>query len=188
MEIEKIKEQLSHVLAVIEPAYVDAILMLHKRLDKDHVTWAVGGDLGEALKTVQAQPDCLEIVTDRNGAAQIFLAFKGVVRKGVYFQTQRLNRNAMLGGKEYPVYARSYYFDFTICGVKVKVHGNLQYRVSDWEWGDKLEFTPEYVSVTGTRTAIVPLQVKYDIYQGLGWTDRAEKVSQILNRHPYALR
>jgi hypothetical protein len=116
------------------------------------------------------------------------MAFKQFSQKGVLFQTQSLERKAFFEKKEYPVYARSYYFDFTLNGVKVKVHGDLQFKVGNWEWGDKLEYTPEHVSVVGTKTAIVPLQVKYELYQTLGWADRAEKISQVINRHPSALR
>jgi len=187
-DVSKIKQQLSRVLAVIDPVYIDILLALHKRLDKEHISWAIGGDLGETLRAVQVKPDCIEILTSRKGAAQIFMAFKEFSQKGVLFQTQSLERKALVEKKEYPVYARSYYFDFALNGVKVKVHGDLQFKVGNWEWGDKLEFTPEHVSVVGAKTAIVPLQVKYEFYQALGWADRAEKISQVINRHPSALR
>ena len=183
-DIKKIREQLSTVLATIEPAYVDAIVLLNKRLARTHAEWAITGELGEALRTVQVKPDCIEIVADKKGASEIFLAFKESNSKGLFIQTQKLDRNAVVNGKEYPVYIRSHYFEFTLAGIPVKVHGDLQYRVSDWEWGDKLEFTPEHVYVVGAKTSVVPLQVKYELYQGLGWTDRAEKISQVLARHP----
>ena len=186
--IGKIKQQLSHVLAVIDPIYIDTLLELHKRLDKEHIFWAVGGDLGETLRAVQVRPDCVEILTDKKGAAQIFMAFKEFSQKGVLFQTQRLERKATAEEKEYPIYARSYYFDFTLNGVKIKVYGDLQFKVGNWEWGDKLEFTPEHVSVVGAKTAIVPLQVKHQLYQALGWADRAEKISQVIDRHHPAFR
>ncbi len=182
-DVNKIREQLSHILATIEPVYVNALLELHKRLDQRHVPWVLGGDLGEAFRTIQVNPDCIEILTDKKSAAQIFLTFKDLAPKGIFFQTQRLERNALVEQKEYPVYVRSYYFEFNFCGLKVKVHGDLQFRVGAWEWGDKLEFTPEYLSVAGARTAIVPLHVKYEIYQALGWTDRSEKISRVLKRH-----
>ena len=187
-EIEKIKEQLSNVLSTIDPTYIDALLTIHKRLAKTQVVWAVGGDMGEILKTVQVQPDCIEILTDCKGANDIFFAFKDLVPKDVLFQTQRVDRNAVIEGKEYPVYTRSYYFEFTANGAKVKVFGDLQYRIGDWEWGHKLEFVPDHVSIVGAKTAIVPLQIKQEIYQGLGWTNRAEKIEKVLKRHPVTPR
>ena len=182
-DINKIKEQLNNVLTMVDPVYVAALSTLSKKLAKEHIGWAVGGDLGEALRTIQTQPDCIEIVTSKKGASQIFLAFKELCSKGVFCETQKLDRNAVVAGKEYPVYLRSYYFDFMLGNVKVKVYGDLQYRIGNWEWGDKLEFAPEHINVIGTKTAVVPLQVKYDIYQGLGWTDRADKIKRLITKH-----
>jgi hypothetical protein len=187
-DVSKIREQLNRVLSMIEPSYIDALLMLHKKLAKEHVDWAVSGDLAEALKTVQTKPDCIEIVTSKKGATQIFLTFKDLNPKGIFFETQKLARNALVNGKEYPIYVRSHYFEFTLDGIKVKVYGDLQYRISDWEWGDTFQFTPEHVYVVGAKTAIVPLQIKYEIYQGLGWADRAEKIGQVLARRPSSNR
>ncbi|MFB3888019.1 MAG: hypothetical protein ACE14S_00890 [Candidatus Bathyarchaeia archaeon] len=185
-DIEKIREQLSTILSVIEEPYITALLSLHRKLARQNFPWALTGALGEALKTVQVKPDCLEIVTTQRGAAQIFLAVQDCNPTGVYFQTHKLDRNAVVEGKEYPVYVRSYYFDFTINGVKAKVYGDLQFRISNWSWGDKLEFEPEHVFVAGTKTAIVPLALKHDLYQHLGWTDRAEKIRQVLVKAPVA--
>ncbi len=181
-DIEKIKAQLNHVLAIIEQPYINALLSLHKRLAKKNIEWAVSGELGEALRTVQVQPNCIEIVTSKKGAAQIFLAVQELNPTGVFFQTHRLPRNAELGGKEYPIFLRSHYFDFAVDGVKVKVYGDLQFKIADWDWGDKLEFSPEHIYLIGLKTAVVPLSVKYEIYKSLGWADRAEKISQVLTK------
>jgi len=184
-EISKIKEQLNHVVSMVDPSFINALSELHRKLAKEHVDWAVGGELGEALRTVQVEPDCIEIVTSKKGAAQIFLAVKDLNPVGLYFQTERLNRNAIVDDKEYPVYLRSYFFDFALEGVQIKVHGDPQYRISNWDWGDKIDFTPEYIYIVGAKTAIVPLQIKLEIYQALGWKDRAEKVMQVIaKRHP----
>lgn len=181
-DIDKIKEQLNNVLAIIEQPYVNALLTLHKRLAKKNIEWAVSGDLGEALRTVQVKPDCIEIVTNKRGAAQIFLAVHEYGPAGVYFQTQKLPRNAKLGGKEYPVYVRSHFFDFVMEGVKVKVYGDLQFKISNWDWGDKLTFTPEHIYLVGLKTAVVPLSVKFELYKNLGWADRAEGIRQVMAR------
>ncbi len=181
-DIDNIKRQLSEVIGFIDPIYVNALLALHKKLANQHVDWAVSGELGEALRTIQVKPDCIEIVTSKKGAIQIFLAVKELDPLGVFFQTQRLDRNALVNGIEYPVYVRSHFFEFTLAGVKFKVYGDLQYRIGNWDWGDKLEFTPEHVYVVGAKTAIVPLQVKYEIYEALGWTDRAAKIKSAIEK------
>ena len=187
-DVSKIREQLNQVLAMVEPCYIDALLMLHERLAKRDFEWAVSGDLAEALGTVQVNPDCIEIVTSKKGTAEIYLTFKDLNPKGILFETQKLERKAVVNGKEYPVFVRSHFFEFELAHIKIKVFGDLQYRISDWNWGDTLQFTPEYVNVVGAKTAIVPLQIKNELYQNLGWVDRAEKISQVLTRRHSANR
>ena len=97
-------------------------------------------------------------------------------------QTQQLERNALAEGKEYPVYVRSYYFDFSLNNVLVKVQGDLQFKVADWDWGEIYDFEPEYVYVVGKKIAVTPLAVKHQLYESLGWIDRAEKIEQTLQK------
>lgn len=175
-------KQLSRVLTIVPQQYINALLMLQKKLDGKNIEWSVGGDLGEELATVDVNPDCVEILTSQEGAKQIALAVEEFKPSPLTFRTQKLARNAKIEAKEYPVYIRSYYCDFDIETAKVKVYGGLQYRIDDWDWGDKLEFTPEYISVVGDKIAIVPLHIKYELYQRLGWTDRAEKVKSVIMR------
>jgi hypothetical protein len=181
-DINKIKEILSTVLSLVDPAYIEALLSLHKALDHNSFEWAVGGDLGEALQTIQVEPDCIEIVTSKDGTERIFLALKEFSPKDISLQIIKLGRNAIVNGIEYPVYTRSYYFELFLGCVKVKVQGDLEYKINDWDWGDKLEFVPEYVNVAGSKTAVVPLKVMHEIYKNLGWTDRSEKIEQRINK------
>lgn len=175
-------------MALVSPKFVAAVLTLHEKFDGKNIQWTLGGDLGEALKSVKVDPDCMEIVTSQFGAAQIHDAVAEFNPGQVKYQIQRLPRNAVVGGLEYPVYARSYFFEFFVNEVKVQVFGDLQFKVNDWGWGDKLEFEPSTVRIVNRETCLVPLYVKYELYQALGWTDRMEKISRVvLNRarqHP----
>jgi hypothetical protein len=182
-DIKKTKGQSECAASNVEPRYITALLSLHKILSKSHFNWTIGGELGEALRMVDVKSDCIEILTSKKGVTQIFLAFKGRSTKGVYFQIQRVGRNATVNQKNYPVYLRSFYFEFTLNDVKVKVYGDLQFRINNENWGDKLEFTPEHIYLVGMKTAVVPLQVKYELYQKLGWKDRAEMIQRVLSRH-----
>ncbi len=167
------------LLIVIPPGYVQAILKLHEKLEGKGVEWALGGSLGEALRTVKAEPDCIEIVTSKMGARQIYDAVIEYNPTAVSETVQELPRKTSFQGKDYPVYTKSYYFEFAIDGIPVKVHGDLQYRVNDWEWGDILQFEPDTVFIVNRKTSVVPLQVQYEIYQSLGWTDKAESIRQV---------
>lgn len=165
--------------SVIGEKYVAALLSLSKKLERLDTNWAVGGDLCEVLRAVEVKPDYIEIITSREGAAQISEALKEQNPTQIALVETRLPRDASVEGKTYPVHIRSHYFEFDLEGAKVKVHGDLQYRVGDWDWGDTLEFTSEHVSVVGRKTPVVPLSIRQEIHKRLGWTDRAEKISQL---------
>lgn len=175
-------DQLSHILTIISQKYVEALLTLHDKLEDKKIKWIVSGDLAERLRLVKVDPDYIEIVTSRDGAEQIFQAVQEYKPRKVSFQTQRLPRDAVVGSEKYPVYARSYYFEFSMNGVNVKVEGDLQFKVGDWEWGEVFDFNPEYVYVTGKKIAVTPLLIQYEFYQTLGWSDRAEKIAQIIKK------
>lgn len=57
---------------VIKKAFIDGILAIYKKLNDSEVTWAVGGDLGEAMRRVEVEPDCIEILTNEEGIKKIF--------------------------------------------------------------------------------------------------------------------
>ena len=166
------------MIFLIEQRFIDALLDLHKTLDGLQIEWAIGGDLGEALFGVQVDPNCIELITNKEGAYSLHDAISSYYPSEIEPKTTRLSREATLGNDTFPVYIRSHFFDFRVKDVDVKVHGNLQYRISDWEWGDPLEFEPQFVYITGYKTAILPLKLKYDLHNGLGWIDKAEKISR----------
>jgi hypothetical protein len=165
------------MIFLIEQKFIDALLDLHKTLEGSKIDWAIGGDLGEALFGVQVDPEYIELITNKDGAYALHDAIPSYCPSEIEYKITRLSREASLGNENFPVYMRSYFFDFTVKGVTVKVYGGLQYRISDWEWGDPLEFEPQFVYVTGYKTAILPLRLKYELHNGLGWTDKAEKIS-----------
>jgi hypothetical protein len=173
---------LNGVVSIAPKKYIDVLLVLYRNLEGKNIEWAVGGDLGENLRTVNVEPDCIEIYTSEDGAERIVEATSEFNPHSVALETQQLPRNAVIETKDYPIYVRSYYSEFIIGAVRVKVYGDAQYRLGDWDWGDKLEFNPEFVYVVGKKTAVVPLSLKCEFYQSLGWADRAEKIRETLYR------
>jgi hypothetical protein len=174
-----LEEHDNPLLIIVPPQYISALLKLHEKLDGKNIEWAVSGDLGEALRTVRVEPDCIEIVASKDAACQIHDAVAGFNVQPITHVVEQLQQNASIQSKEYPVYVRSHYFEFSIDKIKVKVYGDLQYRVNDWDWGDTFQFTPDTVNVAGKKTSVVPLKVKYELYMDLGWKDRAEKISRV---------
>ena len=179
-----VPDKLSHAFNIIPQPIFDALLQLNEKLDGKTIKWTITGDLGEALRVVKVDPDCVEILATSEDAERILEAVEAYQPKKGEIKVQKLDRNANIQGEEYPVSIRSYYFDFNIGAVPVRVYGDLQYKINDWDWGDKLEFTPDYTYIVGKKTALVPLPVKLELYQMLGWTDRSEKIQQALPRLP----
>jgi hypothetical protein len=166
-------------ISLVPPQYVRALLNFHEKISGKPVEWALSGDLGEALRTVHVDPDCIEVVTDKAGAYMIHKAVAELEPTPVTYRIQQHPRNAVVQGAEYPVSLRSHYFEFNIEGLPVKIHGDLQYKLDNWEWGDTFQFTPDVVYVVNRKTSIVPLNIKYELYMNLGWLDRAENIRKV---------
>jgi|GEM_PF-1494034 hypothetical protein len=164
---------------LIPSKYVSAILKIHEEIGQNAL-WALGGDLAEALQSVRVEPDCIEILTSKEGAEKIHAAVEQFDPQQITYQVQELAQKALIEGKEYPVYTRSYYFEFFVDGIKAKVEGDLQFRVGNWEWGDTFEFVPYIVYIVNKRTSVVPLYVNYELYQRLGWADRVDKITWVI--------
>ena len=170
-------DQLDRFITFIPQKYMEALLALHSKLDDKKIKWIIGGDLAERLRLVKVDPDCIEIITSAGGAHRINQAVQELKPQNVGLQTKQLSRKAVIGEGEFPVYARSHYFEFNLMDINVKVQGDLQFKVGNWEWGEVFDFDPDYVYVTGKKIAVTPLPIQYGFYQSLGWLDRAEKIS-----------
>lgn len=180
---KEIWDHLNHIVSVIPKQYIDALVILNQKLEAKNVRWVVSGDLAERLRVVQVEAECIEIVSSKEGVERIFQLVQEFKPQPITFQTRLLSRKAVIDGTEYPVYTRSHYFDFDLNTVKIMVHGDLQYKVDNWDWGDILEFAPEYVSVVGKRIAVTPLSVASELYHNLGWTDRAQKIRKVVEKN-----
>jgi hypothetical protein len=174
-----LEEHDNPLLIIVPPTYISALLKLHEKLDGKNIEWALSGKLGEALRTVRVEPDCIEIVASKDVAYQIHVAVAEFNVQPIAYLVQQLPRNASIKGIEYPVYLRSYYFEFDIDTVKVIVYGDLQYKVGNWDWGDTFQFNPDTVYVVGKKTSVVPLTVKHELYTSLGWVDKAENINKV---------
>jgi hypothetical protein len=179
---QEILNKLYEVLFIVPTKYVNAISSLHQRFESKNINWIVNGDLAEALKTVKVEPDCIEIVCTKHDAEKIFQVVKDLNPSPINYQNRQLSRNAVVDGKEFPIYVRSYYFDFNLESVLVKVQGDMQFKVGDWEWGDIYIFPPDCVHIVGKKTSVTPLTIKAELYQYFGWTDRFEKVKVVIQK------
>jgi hypothetical protein len=179
---EQAWKNLNRIVSVIPKSYLDALLILSERLEGKNLKWVIDGDLGELMRVVQIEPNCVEIVTSKDDAQHIFQEMQEFNPSAITLQTIQLQRNALVYEKEYPVYVRSHYFEFNLNGLLVKVQGDLQFKVADWDWGDIYDFDPEYVYVVGKKIAVTPLDVRLQLHETLGWADRAERIKLSLHK------
>jgi hypothetical protein len=146
--------------------------------------WALGGDAGETMTGVNVDSDHLEILTTKEGCEEICNVLKDYVTRAPAMDEKKLTMDADVDGKMYPVYVKSHYAELTLDGVRVEVYGDEQIKVGEWDWGDALDFTPDYTYLSGGKLPLVPLSLKSELDVGLGWLDRVSLIADaILSKH-----
>jgi hypothetical protein len=144
--------------------------------------WSLGGDLSENLLEVHVRPTEIVILTNADGMPRLLSALSRYSPPPARTLEERLDREAEVDGTNYPIYVRSMYSDLEIGGVSVRIHGEYQMKVGEWEWGDSLYFTPSFVNLAGVQIPLMPLRIKSEMYLMLGWSDRAALVSEAYSR------
>lgn len=169
-------------LVVLSKPLLDATITIGKTLLDCTNKWAFGGDVAEVISGVNVQANHVSILTTRKGGDEI-------ARKLAMYQNElprtverELKREAKVDLKLHKVRIKSYTSRYNIGGSWLDVHGDLQIKVGSWDWGDPLDFEPDYVYVVGVKVPIVPLKMKSELYTGLGWTDRATKIHEAVMR------
>lgn len=64
----------------------------------------------------------------------------------------------------------------------MRVHGDYQLKVGEWDWGDPLIFETDSVILLGLDVPLMPLRLKSEIYITLGWLERATLISEAFKR------
>ena len=174
-------------LVVLNKQLLDTTITIGKILEDCPNKWAISGDVAEVISGVNVEPDHVTILTTKGGCDEISgrLAKYSIAPATVV--ERRLEREANIGLKSYPVMIKSYLAGFNIEGSKLDVYGDLQIKVGEWDWGDPVDYEPDYVYVVGVKVPVVPLQLKSEIYNGLGWRDRATKIHEavVRSRHKF---
>lgn len=144
-----------------------------KELGDIKVKWAIAGDTAEMVSGTDIETDHLEILTTLIGTTMICRALAESVTKGPSLLETRLERDAHVSGKTLPVHIRSRYAELELDGVRIQLYGDLQYRVGAWDWGEPIDYEPDYVQLAGYKVPVVPLALRTELATSLGWSDRA---------------
>jgi len=174
-------------IVILNQRLLKAVISMSSLLAGMDANWAVGGDAGEIIMGVNVDADRLEVITTSGGCEEIAKRLSKHQKIAPSLTDRRLARDAELSEGSLPVHVRSRYAEFEIEGVKVEVYGELQIRVGDWDWGDPLEFVPDFSYVVGQKVPVVPLRLKSELDLGLGWLDRVQKISDaaLRRRHKH---
>jgi len=169
-------------LIVLSKPLLDSTILIGNALKDCSNKWALGGDVSEVISGVNVQPVNIAILTTTDGCDEITEALAQYKVQPPGMIERVLDRDALVEQKALKIRIKSYTSRFNIEGSTLDVHGDLQIKVGEWDWGDPLDFEPDYVYVVGVKVPIVPLKMKSEIYTGLGWTDRATKIHEAVMR------
>ncbi len=169
-------------LVVLSKPLLDATIAIGKALVNCSNKWAIGGDVAEVISGVNVNPSHIAILTTSEGCDEITNRLAKYQVGPARTVERELEREAKVGLKPYKVRIKSYTSRLNVEGSRLDVHGHLQIKVGNWDWGDPLDFEPDYVYVVNLKLPIIPLKMKSEIYTGLGWTDRAIKIHEAVRR------
>jgi len=174
-------------LVVLRKPLLDATVVIGKTLANCTNKWALGGDVAEVISGVNVQPDHIAILTSREGCDEISGKLANYQVEPPRMVERDLERDAKVDLKLHKIRVKSYISRLNVEGSRLDVHGDLRIKVGDWDWGDPIDFEPDYVYVVGIKVPIIPLKMKSELYTGLGWTDRATKIHEAVmkSRHMF---
>src|SRR6266702_3483291 len=163
-------------LVVLDKLLLEATIAVGNLLKDCQLKWAFAGDIGEILNGVNVQPEHLTILSNVVGCEEISKKLEGFqVEASRQVETQ-IKRNAEIEPKPLPIIIKSYRSKFNIKGQRLDVHGDLRIKVGEWDWGYPFDCEPEYVYVVAVKVQVVSLELKTQLYRGLGWYDRVSKI------------
>ncbi len=169
-------------IVILTRPVLKAVIKVGDALKDARAKWGIGGEAGEIMQGVNVHTDIIEVLTTKEGTSEICQLMSEYQTLTLAVVEEKLERDADVDGKMLPVYIRSNYAELTVEGVKVKVYGDEQIKVGEWDWGDPLDFEPVFVYVVATKVPLVPLRLKSELDLGLGWLDRVELISDAVIR------
>jgi len=174
-------------LVVLDKPLLEATIELGNLLKDCQAQWAFAGDIGEILNGVNVRPDHLTILANLMGCEEIGKRLERFQVEASRMVETQIERSAEIEPKPMPITTKSYRSRFNLKGQRLDVHGELRIKVGDWDWGDPLDYEPEYVYVVGVKVPVVPLELKTRLYRGLGWYDRVSKIHAAMARRHHKI-
>jgi hypothetical protein len=158
-------------LSKVDRGYLNTLKIIHDKVSKTDIIWAVTGSLGFALQGIPVTPHDIDIQTDKNGAYRIGDLFaEYVVERVGYSSTDKV---------------RSHFGVLSIGSFRCEIIGDIEKRLDNGTWSSapNLQDHIHYVQVDKMRIPVLSLQYECQAYTQLGRYDRVEILQQWLRQH-----
>jgi hypothetical protein len=158
-------------LSKVDRGYLNTLRIIHDKVGKTDIIWAVTGSLGFALQGIPVSPHDIDIQTDKNGAYRIGdLLAEYVVEMVSYSSTDEV---------------RSYFGVLSIGSIRCEIIGDIEKRLDNGTWSPAPDLRDHihYVEVDKMRIPVLSLQYECQAYKQLGRYDKALMLHQWLHHH-----
>jgi hypothetical protein len=152
---------------MIPKTHLKALQIIHERLWKEYMAWAVTGSTNMALQGMMVTPDDIDIQANLEDAYKIGeLLSEYVVEPVAFKESDRI---------------KSHYGKLEIEGVQVEIMGAVQKKLEDGNWEEPVNVRDYRLTVVyiNLKMPVLDLEYERDAYKILG---REEKV-KILDRY-----
>ncbi|GAC1349272.1 MAG: hypothetical protein NVSMB27_20830 [Ktedonobacteraceae bacterium] len=151
---------------MIDLSFIAVLCKLSSALKGSDVNWVVTGSLNFALQGLPLTPHDIDIQTDAVGAYEIAHRFAPYVTRQVTFSsTERI---------------RSHFGALLIDGITVELMGDIQKRLEDGTWEDRVDLNRHKLFVLLEEMEIPLLSLEYEAqaYRKLGRIGRARMLRE----------
>ena len=157
---------------MIDPAFLDVLRTLYRRLAGTDINWAVTGSLCFALQGVPVgEVHDIDLQSDEAGVYDIERRFAdNVTRKVAVWESRTI---------------RSHFGVLLIDGVKVELMGEMATRpAEDAAWGEPIDLKriKRFVTVDDMRVPVIDLEHEYEAYLKMGRIEKARLLRAWLDR------
>lgn len=131
---------------------IDALQTVVQTLEGTDIRWVLAGSLSLALQGVKITPGDIDILTNRDGAYGIADLLKKHQTRPVRFRSNK--------------WARSYFGEFEIDGVKIEVMGDLEEKTGcKWISLSGRLASPNFLSINMMKVPVSSLEEQLKSYE-----------------------
>ncbi len=148
---------------------IKAIKIIASAADRDcSIIWVLTGSTSFALQGMTLDAHDIDVQTDEESAYKLETQSEEYVVQPVCFcGTEKI---------------RPHFGRLKICGVDVEIMGDIQKRLTDGLWEEKISLLPiiQYVYIEDIKIPAFSLAYEAEAYRKMGRTQRADEIERFL--------